>query len=117
MKISNYVSKIIVTVSFSLMGSLSLLVGLNSVASAQINSEATGAYQKNEQSTTGSSTFGNDFNPMNLIHNANLRRSRGGDEFRQDTANELDRAAEEFKKLQQQRLQEAQSADNVAPQQ
>lgn len=71
-------------------------------------------HQINERSTTtGSSTFGNSFNPINLIHNMNLRRSRDGSEFQDDTQNNLNNAAEEFKRMQQEQLQ--QNGGDLAP--
>ena len=45
-------------------------------------------------------------NPVNIIHNANLSRSRNGSEFADDTRRNLQEAADEFKQLQLQRLQD-----------
>jgi hypothetical protein len=75
-----------------------------SSAIAQISGANQSGYQTNERSTTGDSTLGN-FNPLNLIHNANLQRSRGPGQFQEDSRIELDRAAEEFKRQQRERLQ------------
>lgn len=52
-------------------------------------------------------------NPVDFIHNQNLRRSRNASEFSTDTEKKLDSAAAEFKRLQLQRLQEGQA--NEAP--
>ena len=41
-----------------------------------------------------------------IIHNANLSRSRNAGEFADDTRRNLQKAADEFKLLQQQRLQQ-----------
>ncbi|MGK7933857.1 MAG: hypothetical protein AB4041_20845 [Microcystaceae cyanobacterium] len=75
-----------------------------------------GNFQKNEVDSMGESTFGSGFDPMQMIHNANFRRSRNGAEFAEDTQNSLNDAASEFKKLQQQRMleqtQEAESQVN-----
>ncbi|MFM1843778.1 MAG: hypothetical protein RLZZ490_2521 [Cyanobacteriota bacterium] len=57
--------------------------------------------------------LGNGFDPMSLIHNANLSRSRNGVDFAEDTQRTLNEAADQFKKLQQQRLEQmpSQSTD------
>lgn len=60
-------------------------------------------YQTNERSTTGSQ-FGESFNPLDLIHNMNFRRSRDGSEFQEDTQNNLNNAADEFKRMQREKL-------------
>jgi hypothetical protein len=77
-----------------------------------------GNFQKNEVDSMGESTFGSGFDPMQMIHNANFRRSRNGAEFAEDTQNNLNNAAEEFKRLQQQRIleqtQDAESQVNPA---
>ena len=52
--------------------------------------------------------LGNGFDPMSLIHNANLSRSRNGADFADDTQRTLNEAADQFKKMQQQRLLEMQ---------
>jgi len=52
--------------------------------------------------------FGGGFDPMSLIHNANLSRSRNGADFADDTQRTLNEAASQFKKMQQQRLLEMQ---------
>jgi hypothetical protein len=61
-------------------------------------------YQSNERSTTGDSTLGN-FNPLQLIHNANFQRSRGSSEFQEDSQMNINQAAEEFKRKQREQLQ------------
>ncbi|MGA1623548.1 MAG: hypothetical protein ACO36E_12600 [Synechocystis sp.] len=52
--------------------------------------------------------LGNGFDPMSLIHNANLSRSRNGADFADDTQRTLNEAADQFKKMQQQRLEQMQ---------
>jgi hypothetical protein len=61
-------------------------------------------YQSNERSTTGDSTLGN-FNPLQLIHNANFQRSRGSTEFQEDSQLNMNQAAEEFKRQQREQIQ------------
>lgn len=83
----------------------------SAIAQQAPNSNQSG-YQTNERSATGSSTLG-DFNPLNLIHNANLQRSRGSAEFREDSNTEINRAAEEFKRQQRERLQNPQTPNST----
>ncbi|MEY2985103.1 MAG: hypothetical protein RLZZ568_1720 [Cyanobacteriota bacterium] len=52
--------------------------------------------------------FGNGFDPMSLIHNANLSRGRTGADFADDTQRSLNEAADQFKQMQQQRLEQMQ---------
>lgn len=94
----------------------SLFLSLTSVSIAQtedysdnnnlLQPNTEGEFQKNEIDSTGESTFGSGFDPMQIIHNSNFRRSRNGAEFAEDTQNSLNNAAEEFKKQQRQRLLE-----------
>jgi len=64
-------------------------------------------FQNNEQDPSKNSFSG--FDPMSLIHNANLSRSRNGYDFAEDTQQQLNKAAEEFKKQQQLQLQQQQA--------
>lgn len=62
--------------------------------------------------------LGNGFDPMSLIHNANLSRSRNGADFAEDAQRNINSAADQFKQLQQQRvleMQQQQSQPVVAP--
>lgn len=61
--------------------------------------------------------LGGGFDPMSLIHNANLSRSRNGTDFADDTQRTLNEAADQFKKMQQQRLQQMQQSSDpvIAP--
>lgn len=86
----------------------------NSVSAQITNSQNSEVkYQSNEQSSTDNSSLGS-FNPLDLIHNANLRRSRDAGQFEEDTNTNLNQAADDFKRLQQQRMQN-QSSDQVPP--
>lgn len=67
-------------------------------------------FQNNEQDPSKNSFSG--FDPMSLIHNANLSRSRNGSDFAEDTQNNLNKAAEAFKKQQQLQLQQQQEQSN-----
>jgi hypothetical protein len=61
-------------------------------------------YQSNETDPTKGQLGG--FDPMSLIHNANLSRSRNGNDFAEDSQRNLSKAAADFKKMQQQQLQQ-----------
>jgi len=61
-------------------------------------------YEASEKDPMKSSVGG--FDPMSLIHNANLSRSRTGEDFAEDSQRNLSKAAEAFKKMQQQQLQQ-----------
>lgn len=95
-----------------LLGTI-LLVGadFNSQGLAQSLNPSQPDYQKNERSSDGSDGLGG-FNPLDLIHNTNFRRSRDGAEFQEDTRNNINEAAEEFKRKQREQLENIQ---NPAP--
>lgn len=82
-----------------------LLTGIPEVAQAQYKAPGSDdPFPSNEQDSLTGGAGG--FDPMTLIHNANLSRSRSGGEFAEDTQRSLGDAAEQFKLLQQQQLQE-----------
>ncbi|TRU92454.1 MAG: hypothetical protein EWV76_01820 [Microcystis novacekii Mn_MB_F_20050700_S1] len=90
-----------------------LLVGadFNRPVLAQSLNPSQPDYQKNERSSDGRDGLGG-FNPLDLIHNSNFRRSRDGAEFQEDTRNNINEAAEEFKRKQREQLENLQ---NLAP--
>ncbi|ACK73231.1 hypothetical protein PCC7424_4874 [Gloeothece citriformis PCC 7424] len=103
------------------LGVISLFTGLGASASAQSTNpqnpqnpqNSIGAFQKNEVGSNEDSAFGS---PLDLIHNMNMRRGRDSGEFAEDSKTNLNQAADEFKRLQQQRLQNQSSDSNVIPQ-
>lgn len=83
---------------------LGIFTGLASATTAQsINSVDKDPYQSNEKNPNGD--IGNFMNPLELMHRANLERSRSGSEFAEDTHNNLNEAAESFREMQRQRLE------------
>jgi hypothetical protein len=79
-------------------------MGLEKSAFAQLqNPQEPPAYQSSEQDPSKGSFSG--FDPASLIHNANLSRSRNGADFAEDTQENLNKAANDFKRQQQLRLQ------------
>ncbi|WP_267383701.1 hypothetical protein [Cyanobacterium sp. uoEpiScrs1] len=90
----------------SILISLGLISGIPRVMLAQpidVIDEENG-YQNREQDPAGE--LGNIFNPMNLMHRSNLERSRNAGDFAEDTNNNLNKAAQEFKLIQQRKLQQ-----------
>lgn len=73
---------------------------------------STGAYQNNELNPSSSGIGDGSFNPFNLIHNANFNRGRDSVQFQQDTQDGINKQAEEFKRLQQQQIQQSPPAQS-----
>jgi hypothetical protein len=61
-------------------------------------------YQSNEQDPM-SGAFGGSFNAFDLIHRANMSRGRTMGEFQQESDSGIRNAAEDFKRQQNERLQ------------
>ena len=70
-------------------------------------------YQSNEKDP-GDNSLGN-FDPFQLIHNANLGATRTAEEFNSDTERNIKDAAAEFKRLQQERMLNQQSGSPANP--
>ncbi|XLQ12179.1 MAG: hypothetical protein KPI85_03570 [cyanobacterium endosymbiont of Epithemia adnata isolate EadnSB Bon19] len=87
-------------------GTVSVIPQIILAQSVDVINEKNG-YQSNEQESTGE--LGNIFNPMDLMHRSNLQRSRNAGDFAEDTNNNLNKAAQEFKLIQQKRLQQESS--------
>ena len=86
------------------LGICGLLMGLEKSAFAQLqNLQEPPTYQNSEQDPNKGAFSG--FDPASLIHNANLSRSRNGADFAQDTQDNLNKAANDFKRQQQLLLQ------------
>ncbi len=77
------------------------------------NPQGSDGYQSNEQDPGGSS-LGN-FDPFQMIHNANLGASRTAEEFNSDMEQGIKDAAAEFKRLQQERMLNQQSGSPANP--
>lgn len=113
MKLDPLISKkLAIVLSVSLGTAIGTFFGLARSAVAQsanaLAPTEAGTYQTNEQSNFGSS-FGDSFNPFDLIHQANFDRGRNMVDFQQDSQVNINNAAEEFKRLQQERLQDGSS--------
>ncbi|MEL4894405.1 hypothetical protein [Crocosphaera sp. Alani8] len=91
---------------------LGTTVGLAPLTVAQsIDRVDKDTYQSNERDPNGD--LGNFMNPLDLMHRANLERSRNGSEFADDTRTNLSEAADSFREAQRQLL-EAQGVGNSA---
>lgn len=64
-------------------------------------------YQNNEQDSMNGS-FGNSFNAMDIIHRARMNRGRSMGDFEQETNTGIRNAADDFKRQQNERLQNQQ---------
>ncbi len=88
-------------------GSIFLLSGyLHTPAQAQTyNPSQSTTFQRNEKDASGlNSGVIDGFNPLDLIHNSNFQR-RSASDFQEDSNEEINKAAEEFKRRQLQQLQ------------
>lgn len=73
-----------------------------------INEKEPNPFQSNEQNPL----YGDGINPMDLIHNANLLNNRSAYDFQEDTNNNINKAADDFKKQQLERMQQLQQQSN-----
>ena len=92
-----------ITLSLSLGAAFGVISSFGQSTLAQSINPQGSQYQSNEQDPRNS-TFGN-FNPLQLIHNANLGASRTAEEFNSDMEQSIKDAAAEFKRLQQEQHQ------------
>ena len=99
-----------ISLTLGLGASLVLITG-NSFTFAQTAAdlEGVGTYPANERD---SFSGGTDLNPFDLIHNARLGNGRSLEEFNQESQQNLDDAAAEFKRQQQELLLNPQSQSN-----
>ena len=100
----------LVLVSISLTLGAVLGVSKPSVAQQSDPQLFNDSYQSNEQDSSGMNSLGN-LNPMDLYHQINLNQGRNSDEFRQDSQEDIKDAASEFKRQQQEQMQQT-TTDN-----
>lgn len=75
-----------------------------SIKAQAVNEKEPNPFQSNEKSPL----YGDGINPLDLIHNANLLNNRSASDFAEDTNNNLDKAADDFKKQQLERMRQMQ---------
>ena len=95
---------------FSLVFGLELVLtsvaGFNSLVVAQSSADDLG-YQSNEKDPTYGNAPGG-LNPMDLMHRAQQLNGRSAAEFNQESEAQINNSANDFKRLQQQRILEQQ---------
>ena len=91
---------------FGLGAALATVAGFNSLAVAQSSADDLG-YQSNEKDPTYGDAPGG-LNPMDLMHRAQQLGGRSAAEFYQESEVQLNDSANDFKRLQQQRILEQQ---------
>jgi hypothetical protein len=84
--------------------SLSTAFGLMLISGGEILAQSANQQPTPFQSNEQNPLYGDGINPLQLIHNANFFNSRSGSEFMEDTNQNLDRATQDFKKQQQERM-------------
>lgn len=89
---------------------LTLIVGLNKSVNAQTNSNDLG-YQSNEKDNFSGGTTG--LNPLDLIHRSQQLGGRSEEEFKEESRQQINGSASDFKQLQQQRILEQQPSTSV----
>jgi hypothetical protein len=95
-----YQSRLTIILSLGLACTFSLI----NPSFAQSQSDENDAYQSNEKDSMSGSLGG--LNPMDLIHNMNLSTGRNAEEFNQDSQTQIENSADEFKRLQIERMQQ-----------
>jgi hypothetical protein len=112
-KIYKFPLRFLIIASSLTLGSTLTLVS-NSLA--QSTTSATEGYQSNEQNSSfGNTNFGNGFNPIQLIHNAQFLNNRSAQEFWQESDRNLNTAVDDFKRIQQEKILQQQQQNNNTP--
>ena len=106
---SNFKRAVIASLSLGAMIAVSYV---KPAIAQQTNPQDPAPYQENEYDSMGSSSFGNSFNPLDLIHRANLSTDRSTEEFSEESQQNLNNAADQFKRQQQERLNQQSSPSN-----
>lgn len=99
MKTQSLLTKIILGCSLGI--TLSFVLGWGQITFAQVNNSQD-EYQSNEEDSFG--TGSGNINPFDLIHRANQTKGRNAQEFDSDTDRNLQDSAAEFRRAQQQRI-------------
>ena len=108
MKISN--SRIAFSLIVGIISFLPQPAWTQSVNSPNPNNPS---YQPNEYGSGSMGANGAGFDPFQLIHRANLSNSRNMEEFNQDSQTNIQNAAENFKRQQQEMLLNQQSESST----
>ena len=95
-----------ISLVFGLGLALTSVAGFNSFAVAQSSADDLG-YQSNEKDPTYGDAPGG-LNPLDLMHRAQQLGGRSAAEFNQESQVQINNSANDFKRLQQQRILEQQ---------
>jgi hypothetical protein len=90
--------------TLSLGFALSLVSSLGAVGFAQSANDLNGGYQSNEANSTYGTDLGTNFNPMNLIHQMNLQNGVNQEDFYNESQENINNAADDFKRQQEERM-------------
>jgi hypothetical protein len=90
--------------SLSLGIALALTSSLGFVSFAQSASDLDEGFQSNEANSTYGTDLGSSFNPMQLIHRMNLNNGVNQQEFSTESKQNINSAADDFKRQQQERM-------------
>lgn len=101
------------SLAFGLGIALTTVTGFNFLAVAQSSADNLG-YQSNEKDPTYGDGLGG-LNPLDLMHRAQQLNGRSADEFNQESEVQINNSAADFKRLQQQRIQEQQQQPAATP--
>ena len=96
--LKNFHYRLTLSVSLGIVFSSSLIAP----AMAQYRNQEDSGYQSNEENPMSGTLGGID--PIDLIHNANLSNGRSAEEFDQDSQQQIQNSAEEFRRLQRERM-------------
>ncbi len=95
--------------------SLMIAIGLSTISISTASAQTINRNQQNDpfQSNEQNPLYGDGFNPMQLIHNANMMNNRrSGGAFSEDSNRNIDNAARSFREQQLQRLMEMRQNPN-----
>ncbi|MFB2833585.1 hypothetical protein [Floridanema evergladense] len=92
-------------IAFGLLAGTSFSISLlpEATLAQTLNTDPSQDFQRQGDAINGGT--GQTFDPLNLIHNNNLRPSQSIEEFNQEQKQNVDEAATQFRAIQRQRLQ------------
>ena len=93
----NYLSRLTITLGLGVACSFGLMMPVFAQSNDQNDN-----FQSNEKDPMSGTLGGID--PIDIIHNANLSTGRSAEEFNQDSQLQIQNSAEEFRRLQQERM-------------
>jgi hypothetical protein len=92
-----------------------LVASIGQSALAQSASDLNEGFQSNEASSTYGAELGGGFNPMQLIHQMNLSNGVSDLDFYVESQKNINSAADEFKRQQQERMLQQSPTNTAVP--